>query len=341
MVAFDRGVVEGRLWPFRGPVRYRTSALPREHADTPKRCLLCEGHSAGRTHCGTSVESPYGATRLGVHQRLETSMDQASFPGSEGRIAYRIWSADGSPRRLVVIVHGYAEHGGRYTHVAEELAARGAMVCAPDHIGHGESEGERALIVDFERVVDDLHTLVGIISEQHPGLPTVMVGHSMGGLLTGRYAERYPDRLAGVAFLGAVLGDWPWARDVLENGIPDESSDPAGMSSVEETAREYADDPLVYHGSYKRPLLEAEVAALDRFNAELERMTMPVMFLHGAADPFVPFRTSMAAVKQMPTKDLTVRVYPDARHELVNEFNRDEVIAALATFAERVANGAV
>jgi alpha-beta hydrolase superfamily lysophospholipase len=123
---------------------------------------------------------------------------------------------------------------------------------------------------------------------------------------------------------------------VLENGIPDESSDPAGMSRDPETVQSYADDPIVYHGSYKRPLLEAEVAALDRFNAELDRITMPVLFLHGAADPFVPYQTSLAAVKRMPTMDLTVRVFEGARHELVNELNRDEVIATLRAFSARV-----
>ncbi|MDJ0923119.1 MAG: alpha/beta hydrolase [Acidimicrobiia bacterium] len=263
-------------------------------------------------------------------------MEEGSFSGSEGRIFYRMWTASGEPQRIVVLVHGYAEHGGRYAHVAEVLAAQGAVVCAPDHIGHGHSDGTRALIVDFEHVVDDLHTLVTTTRARYPGLPVVMAGHSMGGLLTGRFAERYPDQLAGVAFMGAVLGDWHWAREVLEHGIPDESSDPAGMSRNEQTVAEYASDPLVYHGTYQRPLLEAEVAALDRFNAELDRITMPVMFLHGDSDPFVPYETSMAAVKQMPTNDLTVRVYPGARHELVNELNREEVIAALATFVERV-----
>jgi alpha-beta hydrolase superfamily lysophospholipase len=263
-------------------------------------------------------------------------MDEAVFAGSEGEVFYRVWTPAGSARRIIMIVHGYAEHGGRYAHVAEALTARGAVVCVPDHIGHGKSEGERALIADFEHVVDDLRTLIAIVSREYPGLPVLMVGHSMGGLLTGRYAERYPEQLAGVAFLGAVLGDWHWARNVLENGIPDESSDPAGMSRDPETVRAYADDPLVYHGSYKRPLLEAEVVALDRFNAELHRITMPVLFLHGAADPFVPYRTSLAAVKRMPTRDLTVRVYEGARHELVNELNRDDAITALAVFAERV-----
>jgi alpha-beta hydrolase superfamily lysophospholipase len=263
-------------------------------------------------------------------------MDEALFQGSEGQVFYRFWTPEREPRRIVVIVHGYAEHSGRYAHVAETLAAGGAVVCAPDHIGHGMSEGDRALIANFEHVVDDLHALIGIISGDYPGLPVVMAGHSMGGLLTGRYAERHPQQLAGVVFMGAVLGDWDWARDVLENGIPDESSDPSGMSRDPETVRAYANDPLVYHGSYKRPLLEAEVMALDRFNAELDRITMPVLFLHGEADPFVPYQTSLAAVKRMPTKDLTIRVYAEARHELVNELNRDEVITAVVAFAERV-----
>ncbi|MGZ5382703.1 MAG: alpha/beta hydrolase [Acidimicrobiia bacterium] len=311
----------------------------------PRRAYVWEALS-GDGIFDARVERPFGggraglmtlATRLDAARRSEIPMDQAAFAGSEGEVFYRVWTPPGAPRRIVMIVHGYAEHGGRYTHVAETLAARGAVVCAPDHIGHGKSEGERALIVDFEHVVDDVHTLVGIMWGEYPGLPVVMVGHSMGGLLTGRYAERYPEKLAGVAFLGAVLGDWHWARSVLEKGIPDESSDPAGMSRDPDTVRAYADDPLVYRGSYKRPLLEAEVAALDRFNAELDRITMPVLFLHGAADPFVPYRTSLAAVKMMPTKDLTARVYAEARHELVNELNRDEVITALATFVERVA----
>lgn len=263
-------------------------------------------------------------------------MEEGSFPGSEGTVFYRVWPASGGPERIVVLVHGYAEHGGRYAHVAEVLAASGALVAAPDHIGHGQSEGVRALISDFEHVVDDLHVLVRELGSRHPDLPVVMAGHSMGGLLTGRYAERYPEDLAGVAFLGAVLGDWDWARDVLEHGIPEEPSDPAGMSRDPKTVDQYASDPLVYHGTYHRELLEAEVVALDRFNADLDGITMPVLFLHGEDDPFVPYQTSLAAVKRMPTRDLTARVYPGARHELVNELNRDEVIDALATFVVRV-----
>src|SRR3954454_23077751 len=104
--------------------------------------------------------------------------------GTSGRVEVRRWDA-AEPRRLVVLVHGYGEHIGRYAHVAEALVARGATVVGPDHVGHGQSEGERALVTDFELVVDDLRE---VVTDTRGALPVVMVGHSMGGLIAIRYA---------------------------------------------------------------------------------------------------------------------------------------------------------
>jgi alpha-beta hydrolase superfamily lysophospholipase len=164
-----------------------------------------------------------------------------------------------------------------------------------------------------------------------------MVGHSMGGLLTARYAQRFPGALAGAAFLGAVIGNWRWAREVLAlPELPQDTSDASGMTRDVEAADGYANDPLVYHGPYKRPLLEAEVIALDRFNAEIDRLTLPVLLLHGSEDPFVPPHDSVEAVLRMPTEDKEIRIFPGARHELVNETNRAEVIDVLSRWIERV-----
>ncbi len=263
-------------------------------------------------------------------------MRTGSFEGSEGSVFYHLWEPDGRAERIVILVHGYAEHGGRYAHVAERLCGSGAAVYAPDHIGHGRSSGERALISDFEHVVDDLRSLLELAQQRFGPIPPIMIGHSMGGLLTARYAERYPETLAGAGFLGAVIGDWNWAREVLAlPELPRESSDPAGMSRDPETVRAYAEDPLVYHGGYKRALLEAEMAALDRFNREIDRLTMPILFLHGDADPFVPVETSLQAAWAMPSREKTIKVYPEARHELVNELNREEVISDIEDFVER------
>ncbi|MDH3214049.1 MAG: lysophospholipase [Myxococcales bacterium] len=237
----------------------------------------------------------------------------------------------------MILTHGYAEHGARYAHVAESLADDGAAVYAEDHIGHGHSDGERALITDFEHVVDDLHTLVGIARRAQPDIPVVMVGHSMGGLLTARYVQRHPASLAGAGFLGAVLGNWKWAREALRlPELPQETNEPSGMSRDVHAAAGYEHDPLIYHGAYKRPLLEAEVVALDRFDAEIDRLSLPVLLLHGSDDPFVPPGDSVDAVLRMPSKDKEIRVFPGARHELVHEINRTEVVDVLRRWIERV-----
>jgi len=261
----------------------------------------------------------------------------ASFEGSEGTVHYECWQPAGPPQRVVLIVHGYAEYGARYRHVARVLVDQGAAVYAPDHIGHGTSDGERALITDFEHVVDDLHTLADIMSDDYPSSSLVIIGHSMGGLLASRFAQRFPDRVAGLVLLGAVIGDWHWAREVLaEPQLPAATTDFSGMSRDPIAVEAYASDPLIYHGAYKRPLLEAEIVALERFQEQLDHLVMPVLFCHGTDDPFVDYRTSLAAVEAMPSTDVTVRLYAGARHELVNETNRDEAIADIARFVARV-----
>jgi alpha-beta hydrolase superfamily lysophospholipase len=263
---------------------------------------------------------------------------ESTFPGSEGSVFYRAWEPATPPHRIVIIVHGYAEHSARYTHVAEILVAAGSAVYAEDHLGHGRSDGERALITDFEHVVDDLEALASLASAAHPGLPVLFIGHSMGGLLASRYAQRHPERVAGLVLMGAVIGDWTWARDALRQpAMPDPPTDWSGMSRHPGAVQEYTTDPLVYRGRYQRPLLEAEVLALDRFNAEVDRITMPVLFLHGREDPYVYYRTSLEAACRLPTGDLAIRVFPGARHELVNETNRAEVIGEILRFVTRVA----
>jgi len=264
-------------------------------------------------------------------------MYEAEFQGSEGTVFYRRWEPEGPPVRIVQIVHGYAEHGGRYAHVAEALAAKGAVVYADDHIGHGRSDGERALITNFDHVLDDLHSLSQIARTEHPGIPLVLVGHSMGGLLSGRFGQRWPDEVSGLAFCGSVIGDWQWARDVLDAPeLPHVAFDPLDVSRDPAAGASYAADPLVYHGQYKRGLLQAEVVALDQFAANIDKLTMPVAVLHGTEDPFVPYERSVQAVEDMPTDDVTIHLYDGGRHEVLNEINRDEVISDLASWIDLV-----
>ncbi len=264
--------------------------------------------------------------------------EQLAIDGHAGAIHTRVWEQQtATPRGVICFVHGYAEHGGRYAHVADFFSALGFVVVAADHVGHGLSEGERALIGDFGSVVDDLGQVVAFAEQRFPGIPVVMMGHSMGGLITARFVQRWPDRLTGAVFLGAVLGEWEWAREVLAlPELPDTDSDPSGMSRDADVCAKYASDPLVYHGRYKRQLLVAEVAALDEFRAELARITIPVAAFHGEADPFVPYGPTVSAVKAMASLDQRIKVYAGARHELVNETNREAVINDLYRWVDGV-----
>ena len=266
------------------------------------------------------------------------NFEEIQINGHAGTLHLRLWSPSGKPRALVLILHGYAEYGGRYAHVAEALVENGLAVLAPDHVGHGLSEGERALITDFGLVVDDLGATAATAGEHLPGqLPLILVGHSMGGLLAARFVQRWPERAAGAAFFGAVIGDWKWAREVLSlPELPPEDSDPLGMSRDLEVCAAYDADPLVYRGLYKRALLEAEVIALDQFREEIDNIRIPVGFFHGTDDPFVPYGDSLQAIDDMPSPTKTIKLYNGAKHELLNEINKEEVIGDLQSWVDDI-----
>ena len=268
-----------------------------------------------------------------------TNLEEFQVLGHGGALHVRLWRPAETPRALVFILHGYAEYGGRYGHVADALAVSGLAVLAPDHVGHGLSEGERALITDFGLVVDDLDAVaLATFKRLNASVPLLLVGHSMGGLLAARFVQRWPNRTAGAAFLGAVIGDWKWAREVLSS--PGSTThelapmDPHGMSRNPQVADSYAQDPLIYRGMDKRELLEAEVVALDEYRSEVDLLRLPVGFFHGTADPFVPYKDSLQAINDMPSTVKTIKLYDGARHELLNETNNQEVIADLQAWID-------
>ena len=250
-----------------------------------------------------------------------------------GRVQVRRWPVD-DPARLVVLVHGYGEHIGRYEHVAQALTERGSAVIGPDHVGHGRSEGEQALVEDFETVVDDLRK---VVQQARGELPVVMVGHSMGGLIATRYAQRHREELSGLVLSGPAIGLGP----VMEGWLaaPEPPSDPidvAVLSRDPAVGEAYAADPLVWHGGWKRPTLEAFVAADEAIAAGPGFGDLPLLYVHGAEDQLVPAGLARPVVERLAGPDSDLRLIDGARHEVFNELGQEETIALVADFAERV-----
>jgi alpha-beta hydrolase superfamily lysophospholipase len=250
-----------------------------------------------------------------------------------GRVQARRWSA-GEAARLVVLVHGYGEHMGRYEHVAQALVARGSAVVGPDHVGHGRSAGEPAVVEDFESVVDDLRA---VVLATRDGLPVVMVGHSMGGLVAIRYAQRHREDLAGLVLsapavgLGPVVEGWLAAPE-----LPSDPIDTAILSRDPAVGEAYAADPLVYHGGWKRPYLEAVVVADRVIAAGPGFGDLPLLYIHGTDDQLVPIALARPVVERLAGPGSEVHVLEGVRHEPFNDFGREQAIETVASFAERV-----
>ncbi|MBU2664762.1 lysophospholipase [Actinoplanes bogorensis] len=248
-------------------------------------------------------------------------------------LAAKVWEGEEEPARIVLIAHGYGEHIGRYEHLAARLVADGAAVYAVDHVGHGRSKGERVLITDFEDVVGDLHGLDDIARHEHPGLPVVLLGHSMGGLIAARYAQRYGDSLAALVLSSPVVGRWDAVTQLLAlDEIPDVPLDITTLSRDTRVGEKYAADPIVWHGPFKRPTLAALDRGIDAVAQGPSLGSLPLMWIHGEADPLVPIEGSRSGVEHLRGPDYLELTWPEARHELFNELNADAVMNEVVAF---------
>lgn len=214
--------------------------------------------------------------------------DELAFDGVRERIVVHSWTAD-APTHIVLLAHGYGEHAGRYEHVGAALVEAGAAVFAPDHDGHGHSGGERALVDDVDVLVTDLNTVEGIARDAVPGVPVVLLGHSMGGLVAARYAQEHGEGLAGLVLSGPAVGANPDLMALVGlDPIPEVPIDPAALSRDPAVGEAYAADELVYHGGFARETLLGLGAGIEAIAAGHGLGELPTLWIHGEEDPIVP-----------------------------------------------------
>ncbi len=268
---------------------------------------------------------------------MSTTASPLEIAGTTGAVHVHHWPND-SARYVLLLSHGYGEHAARYEHVAQALVAHGATVYAPDHAGHGLSEGERALLTDFDAVqVADLDAVADLATEANPGLPVVLLGHSMGGLIATRYTQLHGDRLKALILSGPALGaENPMFGLLQMDPIPEVPLDPGTLSRDPAVGEAYAADELVYHGPFHRRTLEAFLAGTNAAEAGPGFGQLPLLYVHGTEDQLVPYPLAKAVVDRLGGPDSEHHAYEGAMHEVLNETNKDEVIAAVTAFLDRV-----
>jgi alpha-beta hydrolase superfamily lysophospholipase len=264
---------------------------------------------------------------------VSTSKD-ITIDGARGTVLVRRWDTP-DPKRIVVLLHGIGEHSGRYEHVAARLAADGAVVYAPDHYGHGRSDGERGLVDDIARVVDDIARVVMIARSEHPGLPVAMLGHSLGGILATRFVQRGDHGLSALVLTGPAVGGNPAFEGLLAmDPMPDVPIDPAVLSRDPAVGAAYSNDPLVYHGPLARQSLASIFAAVDAIRTGPGFGSLPTLWIHGEEDALAPLAATREAIERLRGDQFEEQVYPGARHEVLNETNREDVLDEIARFLD-------
>jgi len=266
---------------------------------------------------------------------------------AEGTLAsglYRqAWTVE-DPVGAVVLVHGAHEHGGRYRHVAERLAAAGYATHAVDHPGHGRSPGRRGNIGSMAAAVDGVAELVRTAGQQHPGVPLFVYGHSLGGLIALQYLTGTPDARVAGAVLSAAALDTSAANAVqrtlaplLSRFLPDLGVlqlDAEAVSRDPEVVRDYRTDPLNHNGRMvARTGAELMTTALA-MPRRLPSLTLPLLVLHGTADRLVPPAASEVVRAHAGSPDLTVRTYAELFHEPHNEPEKDDVLADVVAWLD-------
>ncbi len=263
--------------------------------------------------------------------------DLWDVPGTRRRLAYQLWWPAGATR-LLVVLHGYGEHSGRYASVAETLSRDGVGVLAPDHVGHGRSSGARGDIESVSRVVEDETALVCAHILPTLGVREYSVfGHSFGGLAGIVWAMRQPAGMRRLIVQSPLLQvGFPLpsqklaAARVLRRWWPTCSVamdlDAAALSHDADIVRAYQQDPLVHNRMSVRSyfsLLEASDAAL----AAPEQVRVPVLMLLAGQDRIVSLPVARQWFDLLPGEK-SFRMFDGAYHELHHEPVRDQALAA-------------
>ena len=284
----------------------------------------------------------------------------------------RRWLPEGRPRAVVQIAHGLSEHSARYVRLAAALNAAGYAVYANDHRGHGPKAapadlGHFADDGGWGKVVGDFWTMNRLIAKEQPGVPIIFLGHSLGSFLGQDFVADHSDALAGAAYSGssgkppaiATLGRLIARAERLRLGKRGKSQllgqmwfgaynkpfAPARtefdwLTRDEKEVDAYVADPYCgfpFTTQLAIDILDALPGVLTPERLARIRKDLPIYVFSGERDPVgANIQGLIDALKGAGFTKLTTRIYPGARHETLNETNREEVTRDLIAWLDAV-----
>jgi acylglycerol lipase len=250
---------------------------------------------------------------------------------------YQCWLPEKTPKAVLLVVHGLAEHSGRYKNLVNYFVPKGYAVYALDHRGHGKSDGVRCYVDRFSDYLADLKTFFNMVRKEHKGAKIFLVGHSMGGTIAVPYAIEHQQELAGVITSAPSLVASPTVSPALlaiagvisallpKMGVT--VLDASTISRDKAVVDAYVSDPLVFRG--KIPARTgAELANMWKTLPEkMPQIKLPILIMQGTADGLANPASSKLLYERVGSKDKTLKLYDGLYHEIFNEPEHKQVMA--------------
>ncbi|MBI5900029.1 MAG: lysophospholipase [Rhodocyclales bacterium] len=264
------------------------------------------------------------------------------LPTADGlRLYPHAWVAPSSIA-VIAVVHGIAEHGGRYAWLAARANAQGIGLLTVDLRGHGRSPGERSYVERFDDYLLDVDALWARAQELAAGRPLFLLGHSMGGAIALRWIAQRGQPMAGLILSSAALkigGDVPRLlialAPLLSRWLPQlrgTKLDPALISRDPAQVAAYVSDPLVSLAAPPARTGAELLAAMDANRVAAASLHLPVYLFHGDADRLTDPQGSREIFQAWGGADKTLRIWPGSRHETLNDLEREAVVGELLSW---------
>ncbi|XP_034550818.1 monoglyceride lipase isoform X2 [Notolabrus celidotus] len=239
----------------------------------------------------------------------------------------RYWEPASPPRALVLVVHGLGEHCGPYDEIAQRLKDLSFLVFAHDHVGHGQSEGDRMTIKDFQFFIRDCLQHIDLMKSRHPDLPVFILGHSMGGAISILTACERPSDFAGVVLIAPLVQMNPesatpfkvFVAKLLNRVVPSltlGTVDSKWISRDQKRVKEYESDELNYHGGLRVSMGIQLMGAAARIEKEIPTISWPFYLLHGDEDKLCDINGSKMMQEKAASSDKTLKIYEGGYHSL-------------------------
>jgi len=273
-----------------------------------------------------------------------TDQDGFFTNGRQESIYHRSWLPDGVPKAVMLLLHGLAEHSGRYGNLVEYLVPLGYAVYTLDLVGHGRSEGPRTYVRRFGEYTALLHTYLARVRAKYPMLPFFAFGHSMGAVIAACYVLEYSPALSG-AILSGTSTEMPddvtpltlalaQAFSALIPRLPVKALDSATLSRDPAVVTGYDTDPLVYRGRIPARTGVELLEAQQQIAVRAGEIALPVLMVHGGEDRLCPTPGARSFYASLGSEDKTLKVYDGLYHEVLNEPERDQVLDDIAAWIE-------